>query len=147
MGTLRKIAFAIVIAAVLALLYPLKIFIPGVAWNALPPLAWKAIPRFVCDARTTPMRTVAVDDKEAVRFLFWGFLTTHRGGWTFDRTVYPVGVLVIADTARLNLLPERNLVVFLYRGPTGAGIQLTHPLAPGEAAKLAAETVGAVSAR
>jgi len=118
-----------------------------VAWNTLPPLAWRAIPRFVCDARTAPMRTAAVDDKESVRFLFWGFLTTHRSGWTFDRTVYPVGVLVIADTARLNLLPERNLAVFLYRGPTGAGIQLTHSLAPGEAAKLAAEAVSAAAAR
>jgi hypothetical protein len=132
LGPVRSAAFTIFGLAVLALFYPLKVYIHGVPWNELPPLAWKAIPRRILDARTRPPRTVSLVDNEDFRMAYLAWITGEKTGWRSEKTSYPTGLLVIADTVRLNLLPDRHLAVLIYRAPIGDGseIELVKEVSP-----------------
>ncbi len=136
MGPVRAASFAIVGLAVLALLYPLKVFIPGVPWNSLPPLAWRALPRVLLDARTSPPRTVSLVDNEDFRMAYLAWITGEKSGWTSDRVSHPPGILIIADTLRLGFVPGENLAVMIYRSPAGDGreIELVKRVPPGKIA-------------
>jgi len=140
MGPVRFWALVITGLAFLAFLVPLKVYIRGVAWNDLPPLAWRAIPRTLVDNRgqVQPAPIYSLVDNEDFRLLYWGWITRHRGGWRSEAKLYRPGIMIIADTVRLNLLPDRNLAVMIYRAPIadGTAIELVKEIEPGGMAEL-----------
>jgi len=136
LGPVRFWAFLITGLAFLALFLPLKVYIHGVAWNELPPLAWEALPRTLIDNRPGPTmaKVYSLVDDENFRLLYWGWITRHRKGWHSEARLYPPGIMIIADTVRLNLLPDQNRAVLIYRAPIadGTSIELVKELKPGE---------------
>ena len=146
LGPVRFWALLITGLAFLAFLFPLKVYIHGIAWNDLPPLAWKALPRTLVDNRPGPTsaKVYPLADNEEFRLLYWAWITRHRSGWHSETRLYPPGITIIADTVRLSLLPDQNRAVMIYRAPIadGTSIELVKEFKPGDLDELVKAVAG-----